>query len=106
MRCLLVFAVVCAVAYAQGPGGHGPGEHGDPAMRLVADEVHALLQATPSLTVAECTTKCDAVFVLDAPQDETITDRDCAIECRLQIEGPSSGAPHHPTGEPHGPGAR
>lgn len=32
MRCLLVLVVVCAVAYAQGPGGHGPGgEHGDPA---------------------------------------------------------------------------
>ncbi|XP_025083462.1 uncharacterized protein LOC112557682 [Pomacea canaliculata] len=104
MRCLLVFAVVCAVAYAQGPGGHG--DHGNPAMRLVADEVAALLKATPSLTVDQCTAKCDAVFALDAPQDETITDRDCAIECRLQIEGPPSGAPQHPTGEPHGPGAR
>ncbi|PVD36635.1 hypothetical protein C0Q70_03621 [Pomacea canaliculata] len=77
------------------------------AVRLVADEVHALLQATPSLTVAECTTKCDAVFALDAPQDETLTDRDCAFECRLQIEGPPSGPPPHGSGEPpHGPGDR
>lgn len=50
--------------------------------RLVADEVRALIRATPSITVADCTAKCDAVFGLDVAREEELTDRDCARECR------------------------
>ncbi|PVD36639.1 hypothetical protein C0Q70_03625 [Pomacea canaliculata] len=77
MKCLLVFAVICVVALAQ----RQP-EEGGAIERLVADEVRALIRATPSITVADCTAKCDAVFGLDVAREEELTDRDCARECR------------------------
>lgn len=53
-----------------------------PPAHLVRNEVHALLQATPTLSVADCTAKCDAVFALDVPREEELTDQDCARECQ------------------------
>ncbi|PVD36637.1 hypothetical protein C0Q70_03623 [Pomacea canaliculata] len=76
MKCLIVFAVVCVVALAQREGG---------LERFIGEEVRAIIRANPSITLADCTAKCDAVFALDVPRDEEITDRDCARECRILV---------------------
>lgn len=51
--------------------------------RFIGEEVRAIIRANPSITLADCTAKCDAVFALDVPRDEEVTDRDCARECRM-----------------------
>merc|ERR1711874_203389 len=52
---------------------------------LVHKEVNAILAADNALTIAHCTTKCDALFDLVAHGDETATDRLCRFECSCQI---------------------
>lgn len=54
----------------------------DVSERLVADEVRAIVHANPSIAASACTAKCDAVFALDAPREEELTDSACAKECR------------------------
>ncbi|PVD36633.1 hypothetical protein C0Q70_03619 [Pomacea canaliculata] len=107
MKCLLVLALLCAAAYGQMCNGgmrgiHGMrGNHGIGGMRgsggmslmsmvgcmcierLARDQVGAMLAEHPTLTVAECEARCDALFVLDSvPSDEALTDAACANQCQ------------------------
>ncbi|KAK7493741.1 hypothetical protein BaRGS_00015070, partial [Batillaria attramentaria] len=48
---------------------------------IVRHEVRAILRADPTLSVADCTAKCDAEFAMTYDRDETLFDRMCAREC-------------------------
>ncbi|BFZ17090.1 hypothetical protein BsWGS_20129 [Bradybaena similaris] len=52
---------------------------------LVQHQVHAIIAADQSVTVADCTKTCDAAFVLLNPIDESINDHECSFQCYCQI---------------------
>merc|ERR1712154_726829 len=99
MMKVFVLLALAAVAAAQqhqqhqqhqgNQGNHGafrPGfNHGDPLHRLIHTEVKEILANNADIDADHCTTKCDALFDLNAGHDEPITDKICKMECTHQL---------------------
>ncbi|BFZ17091.1 hypothetical protein BsWGS_20130 [Bradybaena similaris] len=80
---ILFLAVVVAMTFAE-------------EYSLVEREVHAILHANPSISVADCTQKCDDAFELLDPVDEADNDKECADECHCHVTNPNCDAPKQP----------
>merc|ERR1712121_404856 len=54
---------------------------------IIAAEVKNIIANNPGISAAHCTTKCDALFDMDAAHDEQLTDRECQFICNRQLNG-------------------
>merc|ERR1712121_595890 len=95
-----VFVLLALVAVAAAQHHFRPGhDHGNPLHNLIHAEVHQILDSNSGISESDCTTKCDALFDLNAGHDEEMTDSLCKEECAhavhmMQINGQYT----HPTG--------
>merc|ERR1712042_190986 len=95
---IMKFVILLALfALAASQVHHRPGfDHGDPLHRLIHDEVRQVVSTNNGISVDDCSTKCDALFDLNAGHDEEMTDKLCHEECSHQLT-----ANTHPTRIPH-----
>merc|ERR1711879_27358 len=98
MKCMIVLAALVALAYSQ--QGHRPGfNHGDPLHHMIHDEVKMILDNNSGMGAKDCTSKCDALFDMQAEHDEPMTDRLCQEECSHALN-PHATHPPRPSHQP------
>ncbi|KAK7477378.1 hypothetical protein BaRGS_00031354 [Batillaria attramentaria] len=82
---VVVLALLCGVALGQMD-----------FQELVGHEVHALLQADSTLSLADCVSKCDDLFPMADDRDEQATDHACHTECTIERWSTSTHTPPAP----------
>ena len=53
---------------------------------IIAAEVKVIVHDNHGISVADCSSKCDALFDLVAGHDEGLTDRECQAACDQSVQ--------------------